>query len=76
MYVKAYGIKLDFTIPYIYQQNGVAERSICLFLNGARSVLAKSGLPIKYWTDAINTITYVQIFILSMRYPGSILAEL
>ena len=36
----------------------------------------KLGLPIKYWTDAVNTVTYVQNFILSVRRLGSILAEL
>jgi len=76
MYAKAHGIKLDFTTPYAYQQNGAVERSICLVLNGARSVLVESGLPIKYWTDAVNTVTYVQNFIPSMRRPGSIPAEL
>jgi len=75
-YAKAHGIKLEFTTPYAHQQNGTAERSMCLLLNGARSVLAESGLPIKYWTDAVNTVTYVQIFIPSVRRPGSIPAEL
>ena len=75
-YAKAYGIKLEFTTPYAHQQNGIAERSMRLLLNGARSVLAESGLPIKYWTDAVNMVTYVQNFIPSVRCPGSILAEL
>jgi len=33
-YVKAYGIKLEFTTPYAHQQNGIAERSMRLLLNG------------------------------------------
>jgi len=76
MYAKAHGIKLDFTTPYAHQQNGAAERSMRLLLDGARSVLAESDLPIKYWADAVNTVTYVRNFIPSMRRPGSIPAEL
>ena len=75
-YAKAHGIKLEFTTPYAHQKNSTAERSMHLLLNGARSVLAESGLPIKYWTDVVNTVTYVQNFIPSVRHPGSIPAEL
>ena len=35
IYAKAHGIKLNFTTPYIHQQNGAVERSMCLLLDGA-----------------------------------------
>jgi len=59
IYIKVHGIKLDFTISYTHQQNGVAEKSMCLLLDGVQSVLAESGLLIKYWADAVNIVTYI-----------------
>ena len=76
MYAKVHGIKLNFTIPYAHQQNSAVERSMYLLLDGAQSVLAESGLPIKYWADVVNTVTYVQNFISLMRHLESIPTEL
>jgi len=32
-------------------------------LDGARTALAESGLPAKYWADAVQTTVYVRNFI-------------
>ena len=58
-YGKAHRIKFKFTTPYMHQQNSIVEKSIYLLLDGARLVLAESGLPLKYWADAVNTVAYV-----------------
>ncbi|KAF7782993.1 hypothetical protein Agabi119p4_2369 [Agaricus bisporus var. burnettii] len=59
-YVKAHGIVLNFTTPYAHQQNGKAERSMRTLLDMARTSLADSGLPQKYWADAVQTAAYVR----------------
>jgi len=32
---------------------------MCTILDGARSAMAKYGIALKYWADAISTIVYV-----------------
>jgi len=62
-YAKEAGIVLDFTTPYAHQQNGKAKRSMRTLLDIAHTMLADSGLPQKFWADAINTAVYTQNFI-------------
>jgi len=71
-YAKEAGIVLDFTTPYAHQQNGKAERSMRTLLNMARTMLADSGLPQKFWADAVNTAIYTQNFIPASRSPSII----
>ncbi|CAH9132817.1 unnamed protein product [Cuscuta epithymum] len=42
------------------QQNGVAERRNRTLKEAARTMIAESGLPIRYWAEAINTACYTQ----------------
>jgi len=70
------GLIFEFTTPYAHQQNGVAEKGMQTILEAARSILAESGLPTKYWADAIQTVVYVKNFLPSPRQPNKIPAEL
>ena len=45
-------------------------------LDGARTILAESGLPIKYWTEVVQTITYIRNFIPTARQPRQVPAEI
>lgn len=74
-YVKEHGIVLDFTTPYAHQQNGKAERSMRTLLDTARTMLADSGLPQKFWADAVHTAVYIRNFIPNARTPNVIPAE-
>ena len=52
-YRKWYGLIFEFTTPYMHQQNGTVEKSLQTILDGTRTVMAESGLPTKYWVDAV-----------------------
>nr|GEV33643.1 hypothetical protein [Tanacetum cinerariifolium] len=54
------GIKREFSIPKIPQQNGIAERKNRTLIEAARTMLADSLLPIPFWAEAVNTACYVQ----------------
>ena len=54
------GIQTEFTNPYTPQQNGVAERKNRYLVEMARSMLVDSGLPNKYWGEAIITANHMQ----------------
>lgn len=75
-YGKEHGLIYEFTTPYAHQQNGVAERSMRTILDTARSMLAESGLPAKYWADAVQTAVYVRNFVPSSRKPDVVPAEM
>jgi len=71
-YAKEAGIVLDFTTSYAHQQNGKAERSMQTLLDMAYTMLADSGLPQKFWADAVNTAAYTRNFIPASRSPSII----
>jgi len=52
-YRKRYGLIFEFTTPYAHQQNGMVERSLQTILDSMRTAMAESGLPTKYWADAV-----------------------
>ena len=70
------GLDFEFTTPYAHQQNGTAERSMHTILDATRTIMAESGLLLKYWGDAVTTVVYIRNFIPSSRNPGMIPAEL
>jgi len=39
-YRKWYRLIFEFTTPYMHQQNGMAERSLQIILDGARTAIA------------------------------------
>nr|GEV59546.1 ribonuclease H-like domain-containing protein [Tanacetum cinerariifolium] len=53
-------IKREFSVPRTPQQNGIAERKNRTLIEGARTMLADSLLPIPFWAEAVNTACYVQ----------------
>ena len=63
-------------MPYAHQQNGAAEHSMRTILDGAHSMMAESGMLLKYWTDAVSTVVYVQNLIPSSQRPGTVPAKL
>jgi hypothetical protein len=48
------GIVHELTTAHTSQQNGVAERNICVLFNCARTILHESGFPLSFWAEAIN----------------------
>jgi hypothetical protein len=52
------GIKLEFSSPYIPQQNGVVERKNTILLDIARTILDEYKTPDRFWAEAINTACY------------------
>ena len=53
------GIVRQLTIPYMPQQNGVAEKKNKTLLDMVRSMMAQAKLPIFVWGDALMTVTYI-----------------
>lgn len=64
--IRKLGINHQLTCFYIPQQNGVVERKHRHLLEVARALMAQSGLPLKYWGEAVKTSAY-----LINRMPGS-----
>nr|GFB94336.1 putative ribonuclease H-like domain-containing protein [Tanacetum cinerariifolium] len=53
------GIKREFSVFRIPQENGIAERKNKTLIEAARTTLADSLLPIPFWDEAVNTACYV-----------------
>jgi len=62
-YRKENGLIFKFTTRYVYQQNSATERSMQTILDGAQTTMAESGLPLKYWADAVQTTVYIHNFV-------------
>ena len=54
------GIKWEASAPYAQQQNGLAEQHIRTTIEGARTIMVDSGLPLHLWTEAISTMVYLK----------------
>ena len=57
--LKEKGIRLQTTVPYSPEQNGVAERMNRTLVDRARTLLSHSGLPTRYWQFAMATATHI-----------------
>ena len=53
-FMKKFGIKPEYSHPRLPQQNGVAERSNRIILDGARTLLQASKLTISFWFYAVK----------------------
>lgn len=53
------GIKMEYTIPYNPQQNGVSERFNRTLLDKARTMIADSTLPKFMWGEAVRAAAYI-----------------
>ncbi|KAI4371597.1 hypothetical protein MLD38_009926 [Melastoma candidum] len=54
-----HGILLCIACLYTPQQNGIFERRHQHLANLSRTILAQSGLPTKFWADAVSTANFV-----------------
>lgn len=59
-FLKGEGIKMELTVPYTPEQNGCAERKNRYLVEMVRCMLTDSGLPNKYWGEAIMTANHMQ----------------
>nr|GEV29909.1 hypothetical protein [Tanacetum cinerariifolium] len=61
------GIKREYSIARTPQQNGVAKRRNRTLIEAARTMLADSKLPTRFWTKAVSTACYVQNTVLTVK---------
>jgi hypothetical protein len=61
-YCTTQGIKMQHTIPYTPQQNGVAKRKNHTLKEMANCMIQSKGLSLKYWAEAIDCANYIVNF--------------
>ncbi|CAI7806382.1 unnamed protein product [Closterium sp. NIES-53] len=59
-WLKRHGIKQQLTTAYTPQSNGVAERTNRTIIEGGRTILVDSGLPLRFWPLAICHATIIK----------------
>ncbi|CAI7803193.1 unnamed protein product [Closterium sp. NIES-54] len=59
-WLKQHGIKQQLTTAYTPQSNGVAERANRTIIEGGRTILVDSGLPLRFWPLAIRHATVIK----------------
>ncbi|CAI7872765.1 unnamed protein product [Closterium sp. NIES-54] len=59
-WLKRHGIKQQLTTAYTPQSNGVAERANRTIIEGGRTILVDSGLPLWFWPLAIRHATVIK----------------
>ncbi|CAI7883356.1 unnamed protein product [Closterium sp. NIES-53] len=59
-WLKRHGIKQQLTTAYTSQSNGVAERANLTIIEGGRTILVDSGLPLRFWPLAIRHATVIK----------------
>ncbi|CAI7845716.1 unnamed protein product [Closterium sp. NIES-54] len=59
-WLKRHGIKQRLTTAYTPQSNGVAERANRTIIEGGRTMLVDSGLPLRFWPLAICHSTVIK----------------
>jgi transposase InsO family protein len=58
-YCKSQSIVRHYTIPYMPQQNGVAERWNRTIISKARCMLSNLGLDRRFWAEVASTACYL-----------------
>jgi len=59
-FLKNEGIRREKTAPYSPSSNGTSERLNRTLIEMARCMLIQSGLPISFWSEAVNTACYIR----------------
>ncbi|CAI7834455.1 unnamed protein product, partial [Closterium sp. NIES-53] len=59
-WLKRHGIKQQITTAYTPQSKGVAERANRTIIEGGRTILVDSGLPLQFWPLAIRHATVIK----------------
>ena len=54
------GTKFESSAAYAHEQNGKAERMNCTVIEMGRTNMIQSGLPEKFWAEAIRTAIYIR----------------
>ncbi|GLI60618.1 hypothetical protein VaNZ11_002766, partial [Volvox africanus] len=54
------GVKHELSVPYTPQQNAKAEHLNRTLLDKMRTILAESGVPKKWWHEALCTASYLR----------------
>ncbi|CAI7845802.1 unnamed protein product [Closterium sp. NIES-54] len=70
-WLKRHGIKQQLTTAYTPQSNGVAERANRTIIEGGRTILVDSGLPLRFWPLAIRHATIIKNRVLTHVERGS-----
>jgi hypothetical protein len=59
-HLRQHGIRHETTVPKNPEQNGTAEQMNHTLMESVRSMLADSGLPQKFWAEALSTAVYLK----------------
>ncbi|CAI7747436.1 unnamed protein product [Closterium sp. NIES-54] len=59
-WLKRHGIKKQLTTAYTPQSNGVAEKANRTIIEGGRTILVDSGLPLRFWPLTIRHATVIK----------------
>lgn len=58
-YMTTKDITLETSAPYVYKQNGRAEKEMRTIVECARTMMTSKNLPRKLWAEAVNTAVYI-----------------
>ncbi|CAI7792410.1 unnamed protein product [Closterium sp. NIES-54] len=64
-WLKRHDIKQQLTTAYTPQSNGVAQRANRTIIEGGRTILVDSGLPLQFWPLAIRHATVIKNWVLT-----------
>lgn len=70
------GIAIKYAAPYLHEENGLAERGWRTLVTMKDSLLVDSGLPNKFWAEAMETSNYLRNRVLTKsKNHGELILE-